>query len=161
MSLYSDREKRRRIRKIEKGAKLVFGRNLTYSYGGGRVGGRIVDPPASGPWTDCSGLASWLLERGGIHLKNGAGSTWSLAEEGSAGESPWLTLFIKNNPGGDEHVIVRLRRKYSVTRKLFGEHRWVECGGSDNPKLGNGPAFFHPSPSRVAEFPIHRRFAAL
>jgi hypothetical protein len=161
MSLYSNVEKRKRIRKIEKGAKQVFRRHLIYSYGGGRSGNRIIDPPVSGKWTDCSGFALWLCAKANLPIKNGAGSTISLAQEGSPGTSAWFTLFIKNNPGGDEHIILRLRRKYLITRKIFGEHRWVECGGSDNPQTGEGPAFFHPTASRIAEFNIHRHFKVL
>lgn len=158
--LYTNREKRRVIRKVEKGAKRVSRRSLIYSYGGGRGATRMHDPPVSGSWTDCSGFAQWLCQISGIRLKNYVGSTWSLAEEGRAGTSPWFTLFITNE-AGEEHVIIRLRRKWSATRKIFGEFRWVECGGSDNPTLGEGPAFFHPTPERIAHFPIHRHFPEL
>ena len=136
--LYSNRQKRKIIRRIEKGAKLVSKRNLIYAFGGGRGATRMMNPPQSGPWTDCSGYAQWLCQISGVHLDNYVGSTWSLAEEGEAGESPWFTLFITNE-SGEEHVIIRLRRRYLVTRKLFGDHRWIECGGSDNPKIGDGP----------------------
>lgn len=149
------------IRKVEKGAKMVSRRSLIYVYGGGRGATRMMNPPKQGGWTDCSGYAQWLCQIAGIPLKNYVGSTWSLAEEGYEGESPWFTLFIKNNPGRDEHVIIRLRRKWSITRKMFGEHRWIECGGSDNPTLGSGPAWFHPTPERVREFYIHRAFKVL
>jgi hypothetical protein len=161
--LYSNRQKRKIIRRIEKGAKEVSRRNLDYGWGGARdfVRNRMIDPPAAGKWTDCSGYAQWLCQKAGLPLKNFVGSTWSLAEEGVAGESPWFTMFIKNNGGMDQHIILRLRRKWSVTRKVFGEFRWVECGGSDNPDLSGGPAFFHPTPSRVAQFYIHRRFPQL
>lgn len=164
-ALYKNKHKRKFIRAIEKGAKLVYGRDLKYAWGGGRVGNHIIDPPISGDWTDCSGCASWLIEQAekatGVKLiKNGAGSTWSLAEEGVAGTSPWFTMFIKNH-GSDDHIILRLRRKWLISRKLFGEFRWVECGGSDNPKIGDGPAFFHPDAARIAEFDTHRRFIQL
>ena len=160
--LYSNRKKRKAIRRIEKGAKLVSRRNLKYAYGGGRGATRMIDPPASGEWTDCSGFAMWLCQEADVHLHNYVGSTWSLAEEGSEGESPWFTMFIKNNPEGhDEHIILRLRRKWLIERKIFGEFRWVECGGSDNPTLLNGPTFFHPTPDRVRQFYIHRKFPEL
>lgn len=159
--LYSNRAKRRMIRKIERGAKIVSERPLDYSFGGGRGEKYMRHPPLSGGWTDCSGFAQWLCQISGIHLRDFVGSTRTLAEEGHEGESPWFTMFIKNNPGGDEHIILRLRRKYLITRKLFGEHRWIECGGSDNPKLGEGPTFFHPTPARVHQFYIHRYFKEL
>lgn len=159
--LYSNAQKRRTIRKIEKAAKLVSRRDLRYAYGGGRGATRMTEPPLSGPWTDCSGFFMWLCQKAGVHLKNYVGSTRSLAEEGMAGTSPWFTAFIKNNPGGDEHIIIRLRRKWLASRLLFGEFRWVECGGSDNPSLLEGPTFFHPTPERIAEFPIRRYFKEL
>jgi hypothetical protein len=166
--VYANRHKRKMIRAIEKGAKLVSRRSLLYRLGGGRdfAHNRMFDPPQSGYWTDCSGYASWLIhlaeKAGGAKLlANGCGSTWSLAEEGLPGESKWLTMFIKNNGGDDQHIILRLRRRWLIQRLIWGEHRWVECGGSDNPRLGNGPAWFHPSESRVREFYIHRRFRAL
>src|ERR1700684_651506 len=169
-SRYSDRHKRRMIRAVEKGAKAVSTRMLDYDLGGGRdyAHNRMFKPPMSGDWHDCSGYASWLLQQaedaGHVTLlKNGCGSTITLAEEGEHGDSAWLTLFIKNPPGevDNEHVIIRLRRKWLVSRKIFGEHRWVECGGSDNPHIGDGPAFFHPTKARIEEFPIHRHFKEL
>lgn len=151
---------KKRIRRIEKGISTVARRHLIYSYGGGRGSSHMENPPASGSWTDCSGLAQWCCQIGDIRLKNYVGSTWSLAVEGETGTSPYFTLFIKNNPG-DEHVIIRLRRRGRVRRALFGEHRWAECGGSDNPQAGGGPSWFRPSDARIAEFPIHRFFSEL
>lgn len=119
----------------------------------------MVPPPQSGSWSDCSGFAQWLCEVGDIRLDNYVGSTWSLATEGEKGTSPYFTLFIKNNPG-DEHVIVRLRRR----RRLGGllpEFRWAQCGGRDNPQAGGGPSWFRPTEARIAEFDTHRRFKEL
>lgn len=151
---------KKRIRRIEKAISTAARRGLIYSYGGGRGSTHMTNPPSSGSWTDCSGLAMWLCQVGDIRLKNYVGSTWSLAEEGEAGTSPNFTLFIKNNPG-DEHVIIRLRRRGALRRRLLGDFRWAECGGSDNPKSGGGPSWFRPSDSRIAEFPIHRHFKGL
>ncbi|MBS1893658.1 MAG: hypothetical protein JST59_20350 [Actinobacteria bacterium] len=157
--LYANRKKRRIIRKVEKGAKLVSARKLDYAFGGGRGATRMMSPPEAGPWTDCSGYASWLCQISGIPLKNYVGSTWSLAEEGHEGESIWFTMFIKNNAGDDQHIILRLRRRLLDPKRLrYGRYRWVECGGSDNPVLGSGPAWFHPTPERIAQFYTHRHF---
>jgi len=146
-----------RIRRIEKAITLVARRKLIYSYGGGRGATHMYDPPASGSWTDCSGFAQWLCQVGDIRLSNYVGSTWSLADEGTAGTSPYFTMFIKNTPG-DEHVIVRLRRRTRLGRKVLGEFRWAQCGGRDNPNPGGGPSWFRPTNARIAEFPIHRKF---
>lgn len=149
-----------RIRRIEKAISRASALNTLYSYGGGRGGTYMSDPPGAGrSWTDCSGFAQWLCQVGDVRLKNYVGSTWSLAEEGESGTSPYFTFFIKNNPAGhDEHIIVRLRRRSRAGRKLFGEFRWAQCGGRDNPKSGGGPSWFRPTASRIAEFPIHRKF---
>jgi len=155
----------KRVRRAETAAKRLQAKHLLYSYGGGRSGGRIADPPSDGErWTDCSGLATFLLDVAGVNLKNEAGSTWSLAEEGAKGASPYLTLFIKNNPG-DEHVIVRLRKRPKPWHRGQPRFRWVECGGTDNPSSGGGPSYFTPGhgmgltiEQRVKEFGIHRNF---
>jgi hypothetical protein len=103
----------------------------------------------------------------GIKLRNDAGSTWSLAEEGEAGVGEFFTLFIKNAPG-DEHVICRLRQRPRPWHFGKTKFRWVECGGTDNPSSGGGPSFFTPGKGmgmapeeRIKEFNIHRRFAEL
>lgn len=140
--------------------------NLPYSYGGGRLGGHVVEPVDGKLWTDCSGCASYVLEKMGIKLENYAGSTWSLAEEGHAGESKVLTLYIKNNPvGHDEHIIVRGRKRPRPWHLGLPRYRYWECGGSDNPKSSGGPSWFIPGikmglrwKSRVNQFYIHRNF---
>lgn len=160
---------RKRIRRGETLTKRLQALGLIYSYGGGRVGGHIVKPERGTKWTDCSGFATYLLDAMGIKLKNDAGSTWSLAEEGKAGKGKNLTLFIKNGTAlGDEHVIVRLRKRPRPWHFGKTKYRWVECGGSDNPTSGGGPAFFTPGKGmgltpeeRQKEFPIHRHFAEL
>jgi hypothetical protein len=152
---------KKRIRRIEKAISTVSRRGLIYSYGGGRAGSHMSTPPSSGSWTDCSGFAMWLCQVGDIRLKNYVGSTWSLAEEGEKGESPYFTLFIKNNANHDEHVIIRLRRRGRLQRAILGEFRWAECGGSDNPKSGGGPTWFRPTESRIKQFYIHRKFPEL
>lgn len=156
-----------RIRRVEKAAKRLSRLSLIYSYGGGRVGGHIVEPVRGTRWTDCSGFATYLLDVAGVKLKNDAGSTWSLAEEGQRGVGNFLTLFIKNHPG-DEHVIVRLRKRPRPWHFGKTKYRWVQCGGTDNPSAGGGPAFFTPGrgmgltpEQRVKEFDIHRHFPEL
>jgi hypothetical protein len=154
-----------RVRRAETAAKRLMGKRLLYSYGGGRVDGRIIDPPSEGMrWTDCSGFATYLLDVAGVKLKNEAGSTWSLAEEGEKGVGAYFTLFIKNNPG-DEHVIVRGRKKPKPWHFGRPRYRYWQCGGSDNPKADNGPSYFIPGlqmgltwKSRVDQFYAHRNF---
>lgn len=156
-----------RLRRGETLTKRLMRLNLIYSYGGGRVAGHIVAPVAGEKWTDCSGFATYLLDAMGIKLKNDAGSTWSLAEEGEAGVGEFFTLFIKN-AAGDEHVICRMRKRPRPWHFGKTKYRWVECGGTDNSSAGGGPCFFTPGSGmgltpeqRVAEFPIHRKFAEL
>lgn len=157
----------RRIRRGEKLVTKLSRMNLPYSYGGGRSGDHIVDPVNRKPWTDCSGCASYVAEEGyGIDLKIGAGSTWSLADEGQPGESHYLTFYIKNNPAGhDEHIIVRARKRPKPWHFGRPRFRYWQCGGSDNPKANGGPSWFIPGlkmglswKSRVAQFYIHRQF---
>jgi hypothetical protein len=156
-----------RLRRIEKATKRLHAMNLIYSYGGGRSGGHISTPVAGQRWTDCSGFATHILDVAGIKLKNDAGSTWSLENEGLPGKGTFLTLFIKEAPG-DEHVIVRLRKRPRPWHLGMTKYRWVECGGTDNPDPAGGPSFFTPGSGmgltpaqRIAEFPIHRHFAEL
>lgn len=157
----------KRVRRGETLAKSLQKMKLIYSYGGGRVAGHITFPVPGAKWTDCSGFVTYVLDAMGVRLKNGAGSTWSLAEEGKSGMGTYCTLFIKNAPG-DEHVIMRLRKRPRPWHFGRTRYRWVQCGGSDNPSAGGGPSFFIPgktmglSPEeRIREFPIHRHFPEL
>lgn len=142
--------------------------HLIYSYGGGRGSSAMIPPTRSGQgWSDCSGLAQYLCAVADIHLKNSVGSTWSLAEEGEKGVSDNFTLFIKNN-AGDEHVIVRLRKRPKPWHFGQTKYRWAECGGTDNPSAGGGPSWFTPgkgmgmSPEqRTKEFNIRRHWPGL
>lgn len=155
---------------VRKGETLVSKLShwtLPYSYGGGRVNGQIVAPVDGKPWTDCSGCAIYIAVHGyGLKLKNAAGSTWSLAEEGQAGESRYLTFYIKNVVAGhDEHIIVRGRKRPRPWHLGRPRYRYWECGGSDNPKSNGGPSWFIPGlhmglawKSRVEQFYIHRNF---
>jgi hypothetical protein len=159
----------KRFRRTEKFISRVARLNRPYKLGGGRR----WDPPRtvlSEEGGDCSWWAMELAAKLGIKLKNPAGSTLSLAEEGSEGIGDLFTLFIKNPPGevDNEHVIVRMRRRplrskvlTAVRDALVGSHRWTECGGNDNPKPLGGPTWFRPTVSRVAEFPIRRHFPEL
>lgn len=155
------------MRTLRKGEKIVTRlahMDLPYSYGGGRIGGHITEPRDGQPWTDCSGGALYVLEKMGIKVHDGAGSTWSLAKEGHLGESQYLTLYIKNTPG-DEHVIVRGRKRPKPWHLGFPRFRYWQIGGSDNPKANNGPSWFIPGlqmglrwKKRVRDFYIHRNF---
>jgi len=89
----------------------------------------------------------------GVHLKNWLGSTYSLAEEGLEGRGKFFTLMIKNPPDPHEaHVILEISHGEGT------RVRHAECGGSDNPTPGNGPAWVHMDSARLKEFPIHRHF---
>jgi hypothetical protein len=156
-----------RVRRMEVRAKHLTTLGLFYDYGGGRVDGHIATPVRNEKWTDCSGGATDLLDVGGIKLRNDAGSTWSLAQEGEEGEGEYFTLFIKNAPG-DEHVICRFRERPKPWHRGEPRHRWWETGGTDNRSSRGGPSFFTPGAGmgltiaeRVAEFPIHRHFPEL
>jgi hypothetical protein len=158
------------LHRIREGEELVTHlskMDLPYSYGGGRSGGHIVAPVDGKPWTDCSGGAIYIAVNGyGIELRNEAGSTWSLAEEGHPGESRYLTFYIKNNVAGhDEHIIVRARKRPRPWHFGRPRYRYWEIGGSDNPKADGGPSWFIPGlkmgltwKSRVAQFYSHRNF---
>lgn len=140
---------------------------LKYLLGGARIGGHITDPIPNTFWTDCSGCATYVVVNGyGLKLKNEAGSTWSLADEGEPGESLYLTFYIKNNPEGhDEHIICRGRKRPRPWHLGFPRFRYWECGGSDNPDPAGGPRWFIPGLKmglhwkvRVQQFYIHRNF---
>lgn len=152
------------IRRGEQTVKRLSKMGLIYWYGGGRVGGHVIEPTPDEKWTDCSGCGCYVLTKMGIKLKNPAGSTWSLVEEGEQGESDYLTLYVKNDHG-DEHVIIRGRKRPKPWHFGRPRFRWWECGGSDNPTPNGGPSFFIPGlkmglgwKQRVAEFYDHRNF---
>lgn len=120
---------------------------LHYLWGGGHLPG---DPAAhpNGPW-DCSGWALHLLSVV-VEGVNGAGmNTIGFMNAARAetngleqGEGRWITFFVK-----DDHM---------VTRVVFnGRTYWMECGGSDNPKAGDGPTFWTPTPERIRQFNFH------
>lgn len=122
------------------------GLRLGYTWGGGHV----TPAPPNGPF-DCSSYASHLCQVAVPKVKTG--TTFSLASaagsKGSGlakGEGEFITLFIKNSPASDAHVIVRIIYK--------GRVYWTETGGRDNTGRG-GPCIFRPTQSRIAEFPIH------
>lgn len=153
-----------RVRRGESRIKHLSKMGLFYFYGGGRLAGRIIEAVRGTKWTDCSGCATDVCDVMGIKLKNDAGSTWSLAEEGESGTSEYFTLFIKN-ASGDEHVIMRFRKRPRPWHFGRPRYRWGQCGGTDNPDSRGGPSFFIPGlkmgmnwKDRVAEFPIHRQF---
>lgn len=158
----------KKIRRVEKAVSRLQRMHLIYVYGGARGSNAMVPPHGNGQgWSDCSGLAQYLCAVADIKLRDPVGSTWSLAEEGEKGVSGNLTLFIKNNPG-DEHVIVRLRRRPRPWHFGKTKYRWAECGGTDNPQSGGGPSWFTPGrgmgmtpEQRIEEFYIRRRFDGL
>jgi len=159
---------KKRVRRIEKAISRLQRMHLIYVYGGGRGGSAMISPTHSGQgWSDCSGLAQYLCAVGDVKLGNPVGSTWSLAEEGEKGANDIFTLFIKNNPG-DEHVIVRLRKRSRPWHLGKTKYRWAECGGTDNPQSGGGPSWFTPGrgmgltpEQRISQFDIRRHFKEL
>lgn len=154
-----------RIRRLEEAVGRLARMRLIYLWGGARGSGAMIPPTHKGQgWSDCSGFVQYILAVAGIKLSNPVGSTWSLAEEGSHGEGDLLTLFIKNPPG-DEHVIVRHRKRPRPWHFGKTRYRWSQCGGSDNPQPGGGPSWFIPGftlgwrpENRIREFPIKRNF---
>lgn len=141
---------RHAMRSAEREVSRLMSLELDYSFGGGRNCGQYPCPNGPG---DCSWFASHICRILGVTLKTWLGSTYSLAEEGVEGRGKFLTLMIKNPPDPHEaHVILELSHGEG-TRK-----RHAECGGSDNPTPGNGPAWVNMDSARLAEFPIHRHF---
>lgn len=144
------KHQREAVRKLEREITRLMGLELTYTFGGGRNCGPKACPNGPG---DCSWFASRLCDVLGVDLKNSNGSTFSLADEGKAGKGKFFTLYIKNPPDPHEaHVII------GVSHGDGTRERFAQCGGRDNPTLGNGPAWFTPTKERLAEFPIRRHF---
>jgi hypothetical protein len=136
---------------------------LLYKLGGARGAGQggIANPSGPGVgWTDCSGLAYYLLGVANIPVRYPGGWTGTLKVEGAEGLSPYLTLFIKEPDLVGGHVIIRLRHRPRWRRMLgmAAKFRWVECGGRDNPRPGGGPTYFRPTQARIEEFPVRRHF---
>lgn len=157
-----DEGKLRRIRRVEKAVSRASRMNLIYRLGGGRAGGGTFFPRTSGEaWGDCSAWACLLCAIAGLKLDNPDGWTGTLQDEGKAGKSEYLTLFIKEPMNVDGHVIIRLRKRPRPWHFGIPVYRWTECGGRDNPKSGGGPTWFRPTKSRIEEFPIQRHFEAL
>lgn len=157
--------KLRRIRRVEKAVGALTRMNLVYKLGGARLytpHQEILGPGAPGTaWTDCSGFALYLLAVAGVPLRNAAGWTGTLVNEGRAGTSEYLTLYLKGPTQTEGHVIVRLRKRPRPWHRGVPRYRWAECGGNDNPRAGGGPTWFRPSRTRIAEFPFQRRFEQL
>lgn len=128
----------------------LAGLHQPYVWGGGHV-----TPANSGPG-DCSWNASRICQ---IALPGMAtGTTFTLASDAHLkdGLGEFFDLHIKNVPASDAHVIMRF------SGKCFddGFERWCETGGRDNTGAG-GPCWFHPTASRIAEFPIKRHIPGL
>lgn len=127
---------------------------LHYDFGGGRDCGSIPCMPRHFSHDDDGGDCSWLTAllcwKLGQHV-SWPGTTYTLATEGIEGEGQLFTMHIKNfaDPA-ESHVINEFHHP--------GHTRWAECGGRDNPTPTGGPAWFHPTPERIAEFPIKRHF---
>lgn len=148
-----------RIRRGEHSTSHLESLELIYLLGGARGAHGITPPIGKGvQWTDCSGFAIFELAVMGVQLKAPTGWTGTLVQEGHAGVSEYFTLFLKEPEQTEGHVIERRRHRPHAGRD---EWRWSECGGFDNPKAGDGPAWFHPTPERIAEFPFQRHFAVL
>lgn len=152
----------KRIRRVEKAITRLSRMGLIYKLGGARTATGIAEPVGRGlPWTDCSGFAQYLCAIAGIQLRNPAGWTGTLVHEGQGGDSPIFTLLLKEPEQTEGHVIVRLRKRPRWWHLGAPKFRWAECGGFDNPKPGDGPTWFRPTESRIAEFPYHRHFGVL
>lgn len=161
------RQKLKRIRRVEKAITRLARMNLIYKLGGARAysgRGEITGPAGPGAaWTDCSGFVLYLLAIAGVNLRWPNGWTGTLAQEGLEGTSPYLTVFLKEPEQTEGHTILRLRH-HPRWRQLLGmaaRYRWAECGGIDNPRAGDGPTWFRPTEERVTEFPYRRHFAQL
>lgn len=122
---------------------------LPYVLGGGHV------TPAPQPEAlaaahsgyDCSSGACHFDQDAGV--KTQTGTTWTMAEPQAGlakGPGRYVTHFIKNNSGDDQHVISRLT---DASGKVLG---WAQVGGNDNPTAGGGACWFNPTKSRIAEF---------
>lgn len=160
------------IRRGETAAKRLSRMGLQYALGGARIaGGKIAAPWAKFiKWTDCSGLAFYLLDVMNIEYPSDIiMSTAGLVTLGVEGESDYFTMYIKHPDSTTEgHVIMRFRKRPKPWHLGIPRYRWVECGGSDNPKPGGGPTYFIPGrgmgltwKQRIAEFPYHRCFPGL
>lgn len=149
-----------RLRRGERLWDHLVSLDLIYLLGGARSTGTIVGPHNHKrvPWTDCSGAQLYDMRAMGLQPRSPAGWTGTLVEEGHEGTSPYFTLFLKEPEQTEGHVIARRRHKPRVGED---EWRWTECGGFDNPHPGGGPAWFHPTPERIGEFPFHRHFVVL
>lgn len=160
-----NRDKLKRMRRVEKAVKRLQAMDLIYDLGGSRGGSThngIENPTGDGlPWTDCSGFALYVMSIAGVKATDPSGWTGTLVDEGKEGDSPYLTLFLKEPFNTEGHVIIRLRRRPRPWHKGVPKFRWAECGGSDNPHVNGGPTFFRPTTERIAEFPFHRNFAQL
>lgn len=157
------KEKLKRIRRVEKAVSNLSKMGLIYSLGGSRGGDHngIHSPTRDGiPWTDCSGFALYLMSVAGIKAEHPGGWTGTLVTEGEGGTSEFFTLFLKEPQQTEGHVIVRLRKRPRWWHRK-PHYRWCECGGRDNPHAGDGPTWFRPTDSRIAEFPYQRRFNVL
>lgn len=160
----SHKAKMKRVRRVEKAAKKIMRMGTVYLRGGARGAHGITPPPGPGlPWTDCSGADLYLAAVANLPIKAPNGYTGTAVLEGEDGESEYFTFFIKDpyEHEHEGHMILRLRH-HPLWRRALGmaaKWRWLECGGSDNPKSGGGLTYFKPTDDRVAEFPYRRRFA--
>lgn len=155
----------KRIRRVEQAVTNLKKMRLIYSLGGSRGSHEhngIKNPTGANlPWTDCSGFALYLMSIAGIKADNPGGWTGTLVKEGESGTSEFFTLYLKEPEQTEGHVIIRLRKRPRWWHFGYPKFRWAECGGRDNPQAGEGPTWFRPSKSRIAEFPYQRRFRGL
>jgi hypothetical protein len=122
--------------------------DLPYVWGGGHDESptHAFHPGGGG---DCSSYACHLGQVAIPDLPTG--TTFTMEADGKAnrhglenGPGRFITYFIKNNGGGDDHVITRI--------VYHGRVIWTQCGGSDNTKPRGGACIFSPSAARKAQF---------
>lgn len=140
------------IRKAEKEISRLQALDLQYRMGGGRSCGpkpcRHFNHGAEGG--DCSWLQLVVCDILNVPIKNPLGWTGTLQHEGLSGKGKIYTIYIKEPENEEGHTIGCFHHP--------AKNHWFECGGSDNPQPSGGVTWFHPTPERIAEFPIHRHF---
>lgn len=143
-----------KLRKAEREITRLQALDLQYKLGGGRFCG---DSPCNytkffhgGDGGDCSWLQYLVCDILDVPVKSPIGWTGTLQSEGHAGEGKFYTIYIKEPELTEGHTIGRFHHPV--------KDHWFECGGRDNPQPGDGVSWFHPTPERIAEFPIKRHF---
>jgi hypothetical protein len=143
-----------RIRAAEHEISRLQALDLSYLLGGGR---RCGPTPCNhtafsqgGEGGDCSWLQYLVCHILGVSVKSPIGWTGTLQFEGHSGPGKLYTIYVKEPENTEGHTIGRFHHP--------SRDHWFECGGSDNPQPGDGVSWIHPTPERIAEFPILRHF---